>query len=133
MKRLLSTLACVALLNYCTAQYTLRIIVDEVGAKKLDDIYLAGNFNNWNPKDDKYKLKPFGVSRRGIILKDMVSGDYEFKFTRGSWDKVETSAKGDGVSNHKISIKEDVALNFNIPGWKDDFPCFLIVFCNWIH
>jgi predicted alpha/beta superfamily hydrolase len=122
MKEIFSTIVCVLLINFCTAQYTLRIVVNEVATKKPDDIYLTGSFNNWNPKDDKYKLKPFGVSRRAIILKDMAAGEYEFKFTRGSWDKVETTAKGEGVSNHKVSLKDDVGIDFNIPGWKDDFP-----------
>jgi predicted alpha/beta superfamily hydrolase len=104
------------------AQYTLRIVVNEVATKKLDDIYVAGNFNNWNMKDEKYKLKPFGTTRRAIILKEIPAGDYEFKFYRGSQDKVETTAKGEEVPSHKISLKEDASLDFNIPGWKDDYP-----------
>src|SRR4051812_6944814 len=103
-------------------QYTLRLVVNEVGAKKQDDIYVAGTFNNWNARDEKYKLKLFGLSRRAIILKDVAPGKYEFKFTRGSFDKVETSAKGEDVPNHEITVKEDVALDFNIAGWKDDYP-----------
>lgn len=93
-----------------------------MGAKKQDDIYVAGSFNNWNPHDEKYKLKPFGVSRRAIILKDFAAGKYEFKFTRGSFDKVETTAKGEDVPNHQITVNEDVKQDFNIGGWKDDYP-----------
>jgi predicted alpha/beta superfamily hydrolase len=104
------------------SQYTVRLVVNEVGAKKLDDIYVTGNFNNWNPRDEKYKLKPFGLSRRAIILKDVAPGKYEFKFTRGGFDKVETTAKGEDVPNHEINVKEDVAQDFNVPGWKDDYP-----------
>ncbi|GEO08828.1 alpha/beta hydrolase-fold protein [Segetibacter aerophilus] len=104
------------------SQYTVRLVVNEVGAKKLDDIYVTGNFNNWNPRDEKYKLKPFGLSRRAIILKDVAPGKYEFKFTRGGFDKVETTAKGEDVPNHEIIVKEDVAQDFNVPGWKDDYP-----------
>ncbi len=104
------------------AQYTLRLIVNEVAAKKLDDIYVAGSFNNWNPHDEKYKLKPYGVSRRAIILKEIAAGKYEFKFTRGSFDKVETTAKGEDVPNHEIDLAADTAPNFSIAGWKDDFP-----------
>ena len=104
------------------SQFTVRLIVNEVGAKKEDDIYLSGNFNNWNLHDDKYKLKPFGVTRRAIIIKDVAPGNYAFKFTRGSIEKVETTAKGADVPNHEIIVKEDVTENFNIPGWKDDYP-----------
>lgn len=122
MKRLILAIFCIASFVSSDAQYTLRLVVNEVGAKKLDDIYVAGNFNNWNPRDEKYKLKPFGTTRRAIILKDVAAGKYEFKFTRGSFDKVETTAKGEDISNHEITVKEDVAENFNIAGWKDDYP-----------
>lgn len=104
------------------SQYTIRLAVKEVGAKKQDAIYVAGNFNNWNPRDEKYKLKPFGVSRRAIILTNIAPGKYEFKFTRGSFEKVETTAKGIDVANHTITVKEDLQQDFDIPGWKDDYP-----------
>lgn len=108
--------------SYVNAQYTLRIVVNDVATKKLDDIYVAGTFNNWNIKDEKYKLKPFGTNRRAVILKDISAGDYEFIFTRGAKDKVETTAKGEDIPNHKLTLKEDASLDFNIPGWKDDYP-----------
>lgn len=122
MKHFLIALLCIIAFKTSYGQYTIRLVVNEVGAKKQDDIYVTGNFNNWNPRDEKYKLKPFGVSRRAIILKDVVAGKYEFKFTRGGFDKVETTAKGEDVPNHEITVKEDVAQNFDIPGWKDDYP-----------
>lgn len=122
MNHLLVALLFILAYQTGSGQYTIRLVVNEVGAKKLDDIYVTGNFNNWNPKDDKYKLKPFGLSRRAIILKDLPAGKYEFKFTRGGFDKVETTARGEDVPNHEITVKEDVAQDFNIPGWKDDYP-----------
>ncbi|MEJ7677908.1 MAG: hypothetical protein WKG06_08605 [Segetibacter sp.] len=70
----------------------------------------------------KYKLKPLGTTRRGIVLKDMPAGKYEFKFTRGSFNKVETTAKGEDVANHEITLNEDASQEFTIPGWKDDYP-----------
>ncbi|MGN6617295.1 MAG: alpha/beta hydrolase-fold protein, partial [Ilyomonas sp.] len=104
------------------AQYTLRLVVTDVATKKLDDIYVAGNFNNWNPKDANYKLKPFGGSRKAIVLKDIPAGTYQFKFTRGNWDKVETTAKGEDVENRTVEVNGDVSENITIAGWKDDFP-----------
>jgi hypothetical protein len=122
MKKLIYAVLCFLFGKYGTAQYVLRIVVNDVATKKSDDIYVAGSFNNWNIKDEKYKLRPFGTTRRALVLKDMAAGDYQFKFTRGSWDKVETTAKGEDVPNHTTSIKEDASIDFNIQGWKDDFP-----------
>jgi predicted alpha/beta superfamily hydrolase len=122
MKNFLFACLSIFIVANCTAQYTLRITVTEVATKKQDDIYVAGSFNNWNTKDAKYKLQVFGTTRRGIVIDNLPAGTVEFKFTRGSWDKVETTAKGEDVPNHAISLKDDGALDFKIPGWKDDFP-----------
>jgi predicted alpha/beta superfamily hydrolase len=104
------------------SQYTLRLIVDDVSTRKLEDIYVSGNFNNWNPHDYTYKMKPFGGVRRVYVFKDVAAGKYEFKFTRGSWEKVETTAKGEDVANHAVELNGDTSLNFTIAGWHDDYP-----------
>lgn len=104
------------------AQYTVKLVVADVATKKLDDIYVAGNFNEWKPGDAAYKLKVFGAVRKAVVINDVAAGLYEFKFTRGSWDKVETNAKGEDLQNRYIEITGDTVVNFSIAGWKDDFP-----------
>lgn len=109
-------------ISFLFAQYTLRLVVNDVAAKKQDDVYVSGNFNDWKPGDANYKMKPFGGTRRVFVLKDIAAGKYEFKFTRGSWDKVETTAKGEDVTNHEIEVSSDTSLTFSIAGWHDDYP-----------
>lgn len=122
MKKI-SLLFCVSLLTTLLhAQFTLRLVITEVATQKLDDIYVTGSFNNWEPADSKYKLKPFGPTRRAIVLKDLPAGRYEFKFTRGGYDKVETTAKGEDIANRIIELSTDESLNITIPGWKDNYP-----------
>ncbi len=104
------------------AQYSLRLIVTSVATKSLDDIYIAGSFNNWNPGDADYKLKPFGRNRKAIVLKDIAAGPYQFKFTRGNWAHVETSPKGIDIANREVQLTSDTTINITIEGWKDDFP-----------
>lgn len=104
------------------AQFTLRLIVNEIATRKQDDVYVAGSFNNWDPGDAKYKLKPFGTSRKAIVIKDLPAGKYQFKFTRGNWEKVQTTAKGEDMQNLEIEVANDVSQSYNIEGWKDDFP-----------
>lgn len=122
MKRYLLFFAFLLLTFQLGAQYTLRLVVTNVATKKLDDIYVAGNFNNWDPADGNYKLKPFGGSRKAIVLKDIPAGSYQFKFTRGSWNKVETTAKGEDIENRTVEVNADVSQDITIAGWKDDFP-----------
>ncbi|MEO7531463.1 MAG: alpha/beta hydrolase-fold protein, partial [Sediminibacterium sp.] len=104
------------------AQFTVRLVVTDVATRKTDDIYLSGNFNNWNPKDENYKLKPFGGSRKSIVLKDLAAGVYAFKFTRGGFDKVETTSDGRDINDRVITVNTDVSEEFIVSGWKDDYP-----------
>ena len=121
MKYFFSFLAFLLTIQTANAQYTLRLGVTSAATKPQDDIYVAGSFNGWNPQDPKYKLKPLGTSRRGIVLKDIPAGKYLFKFTRGI-DKWETTAKGEDIPNHEINLTDDVVQDFAVVGWKDDFP-----------
>ncbi len=105
------------------AQYSLRLVVTGVATKSHEDIFVAGNFNGWKEFDHAYKLKPFGPGRRGIVLKNLAPGKYEFKFTRGSFNYVETNAKGEDINNRTVELKEDMSIDdIKIEGWKDDFP-----------
>ncbi|MEP6683071.1 MAG: hypothetical protein ABJA35_07420, partial [Parafilimonas sp.] len=71
MKRLLAIIISVFCLTHIHAQYTVRVIVTTIGAKANDDIYIAGNFNDWNPADPDSKLKPFAGGRRIIVFDDV--------------------------------------------------------------
>lgn len=104
------------------AQFSVRLVITDAATRKNDDIYVSGNFNNWNPRDEKYKLKPFGGSRKAIVLKDMPAGTYAFKFTRGGADKIESTADGRDVPDRVLEISSDDSRDFFIPGWKDDYP-----------
>lgn len=104
------------------AQYTVKLIVNKVATKPNDAIYVSGNFNNWNPKDEQYRLKPFGGGRQGIVLKNLAPGNYAFKFTRGSFDKVECLADGRDRGDRVLMVNTDIDTSFSIEGWKDDYP-----------
>jgi predicted alpha/beta superfamily hydrolase len=115
-------LFCLVVSLQAGAQFTVRLIVTDVATKKNDDIYVSGNFNNWNPKDENFKLKPFGGSRKSIVIKDLAAGTYAFKFNRGAADKWETSADGRDIADRVLEVNEDLSKEFTIAGWKDDYP-----------
>jgi predicted alpha/beta superfamily hydrolase len=115
-------LAMLLLAGFANAQFSVRLVVTDVSTRKQDDIYVAGNFNNWNPKDENYKLKPFAGSRKAIILKDLPAGSYAFKFTRGDMSKVEATADGRDIPDRLLEVNADLSQDFTIPGWKDDYP-----------
>jgi predicted alpha/beta superfamily hydrolase len=121
MKKLV-LLFCVICVFNADAQFTVRLVITDVATRKGDDIYVSGNFNGWNPKDENYKLKPFGGSRKSIVIKDLAAGTYAFKFTRGGWDKVETTSDGRDIGDRVLDVKEDLSQEFTVTGWKDDYP-----------
>jgi metallo-beta-lactamase class B len=104
------------------AQYSVRLAVTDVATRKNDDIYVSGSFNSWNPKDENYKLKPLGGTRKGVVIRNLSGENYAFKFTRGSMDKVECAADGRDIPDHVIEVSADVSLDFAVAGWKDDYP-----------
>jgi len=107
---------------YAEAQYTLRFVITSVASKQQEDIYVAGNFNSWNPKDDKLKAKVFGGGRRAIVITDLAAGTYAFKFTRGAFEKVETTNDGRDISDRIVEVNADLSIDITIAGWKDDYP-----------
>jgi hypothetical protein len=78
-----------------------------VAQRAAEPLYVAGNFNSWNPKDENFKLKPLG-NRQQIVLKDIPAGMYAFKFTRGDWSKVETTTDGRDIADRVIEVKGDM-------------------------
>lgn len=104
------------------AQFNVKLMVTKVATRQDEPIYVSGNFNNWNPKDEQYRLKPFGGSRVGIVIKNMTPGNYAFKFTRGSFDKVECLADGRDMNDRVLQVDSDIDSSFTIAGWKDDYP-----------
>lgn len=85
-----------------------------------DSIFIAGNFNEWNPRNSKYGLSP--LNKRGIEIDlQLPAGSYEYKCTRGSWKKVEVGENGTDIDNHQFDISSDTTIEINIEAWKDDF------------
>ncbi|MBL7760727.1 MAG: alpha/beta hydrolase [Sediminibacterium sp.] len=105
-----------------SAQYTARFVVTAVATRPNEDIYVSGNFNNWNPKEEQYKLKPFGGNRKSIVIRDLPAGNYAFRFTRGSIDKMECAADGRDIADRMVEVNADVSNEYSIAGWKDDYP-----------
>jgi len=83
-------------------------------------LFLAGNFNNWNPADSAWQLHPVG---EGVyqLKKEMQKGVYQFKVTKGSWQSVECRADGKPIENRSLIITKDTAITLDIAGWQDNF------------
>ena len=87
-----------------------------------ESIYIAGNFNNWNPKDEGFRLTKESDGKFTIVFPNVATGDYEFKFTRGGWETVESTADGRQIANRSLKLLSDTTLNIDIVGWSEGKP-----------
>ena len=83
-------------------------------------IYIAGSFNSWNPQDEQYKFKRDEKGNYFFDLK-LDAGKYEYKVTRGGWDRVECKKGGAGIENRVITISVNTAFSIDIEEWADRF------------
>lgn len=104
------------------AQYKVRFVFKKLPAyhKANDTVYLAGSFNNWNPKNIRYSC--VSCSEKSGITIDLGKGMFEYKFTHGSWDEVESTNEGAPTANRMLTVESDTTIFAEIDHWADHFP-----------
>jgi len=84
-------------------------------------IYISGNFNDWEPANPLYKVyKNIDGTYRTTIYTD--KDPVEYKFTRGSWESIEGRQSGKALPNRTIyrdSKVDHTSINVEIDGWED--------------
>jgi predicted alpha/beta superfamily hydrolase len=103
------------------AQFTVQFKLGKYPLQHAQDsIFIAGNFNDWNPHNSACGLATGTENLQSLYIK-LPGGEYEFKCTRGSWKKVECQDQGYEIENHEFEIYSDTTIEINIEAWKDDF------------
>lgn len=87
---------------------------------RQDGVYIAGNFNDWKPGDAAYRFHE--SADHGELPLVLKPGDYEYKVTRGSWERGETDAAGHASGNRTIHLTKDTVIELQVAGWADHFP-----------
>jgi predicted alpha/beta superfamily hydrolase len=121
MKKMLFCIGLLLVHLFSLAQYKVSFVVNKLPAyhKPSNKIYLVGNFNNWNPHDEKLQLKIIN-GRPGITI-ELSRGMHEYKFTEGSWETVESLEEGVSTQNHTLVVESDTTINVEIQHWADHF------------
>ena len=102
------------------SQLTIQVTSVPAGTPPGDNIYLAGNFNAWNPGDEDYKLAKAVDGTYQITIRP-APGNLEFKFTRGSWQKVEGNAQGGFRPNRSLNYSGGALdIDLIIEGWEGE-------------
>ncbi len=82
-----------------------------------DPVYIAGDFNNWNPGSDEHKLTLNDNNTYSITLTG--TGKINFKFTRGSWAKVEKGANCAELANRSFTYGSSQQYTAKVVLWAD--------------
>lgn len=104
-----------------TAQQKIRIEINALPANAPTNstIFIAGSFNGWNPQNNQFQ---FQKNEKGYFLVlSLNAGSYEYKITRGGWDKVESTKEGKDIGNRTLKVDADATVELSVEGWKDLF------------
>jgi hypothetical protein len=98
----------------------ITIVIDKIPANTPvnDQIFLAPDFNGWNPED---RQLIFGRLTDGRpVLKFATHGNkMDFKITRGGWHTVEVNQYGEEIPNRTLYVGFADTVYLEIDRWKD--------------
>lgn len=80
-------------------------------------IYVAGNFQNWQPGDAQWRLKPTDDGAYMLTADFVLDQGLQFKFTQGSWLTVEKGAGGEEIANRLHVVTAEASLEFQVASW----------------
>lgn len=87
-----------------------------------EPVFLAGNVNNWQPADERFRLRAGDESGRLSLIINDLPGELQLKFTRGSWAMEEVNQAGQPVPNRIWRAATDgPTLETTVGGWRDDW------------
>ncbi len=117
--RLILFLTFIVLSHVLFAQLTLKITKVPSNTPTNLEIYIAGNFQGWNPGHPDYLLTDNGDGTFEITISPN-PGNLEYKFTRGSWGTVEGNANGGFLPNREYFYNGTQATEeLEILSWED--------------
>ena len=100
-----------------TIQAQVTFIIDSLPdyTPPEDIIYIAGDFQGWDPGDPEYALQKNASDKWFIELDAMPEGSaIQFKFTRGDWGKVEKGEFGEEIPNREFTFGNGETVNIII-------------------
>lgn len=101
---------------------TITLVLNQVPSSTPKDaqIYLSGNFNNWEPGRLSYRFKQDEGGRYYANIRGS-KGDLEFKITRGSWDQEAMNEDGSALVFYRFNFADFDTLIIEpaFKYWKD--------------
>ncbi len=80
-------------------------------------LFMASSLNNWDPKDENFELKKDKSGRYSLVI-ETPTKDFEYKFTRGSWETVEGDTEGNALQNRILTPNNQKEIDHQISSWQ---------------
>jgi len=101
------------------SQHSVQFIISLLPLSSADtDFFVAGSFNGWDPQDKNFHFEK-NANGNYFLGTKLANGMYEFKITRGNWDKVECKKGGTDIQNRSFNLTSDTTINLVIEEWAD--------------
>jgi predicted alpha/beta superfamily hydrolase len=97
-------------------QVTLRITSLPLITPENPTLFVAGNFNGWNPEDSVYMFAKNGSSYE--ITLPAFTGQAQYKITRGSWPTCEGTSNGGQIGNRTFNYSPGLLVEIQVAGWE---------------
>ena len=101
-----------------TAGVTFRVLAPAT-TPAGDSVFIAGDFQGWNPRNPAYALTRQLDGRWTISLPLPAGAPIQFKFTRGGWDRVEKGPNGEELPNRTLTPDGVSTYDFTVARWAD--------------
>lgn len=109
---------------FAFSQYRITVIIDKVPAGTPDRLFLAGNFNEWQPADENSVLEKGTDGKYTRVYEEVPAGDYEYKVTAGTNESIEVDADGKDIKNRLLTLKSDTTIHLTVARWKNAKSAF---------
>ena len=87
-----------------------------------DTVFVAGDFQGWDPRNPSYALTRQLDGRWTITLPLPAGQPIQFKFTRGGWPRVEKGPNGEEIANRQLTPDGVSTYDFTVARWADLGP-----------
>lgn len=100
------------------AQMTIVVSTTPQLTPLRDTLYVAGSFNNWNPRDENFRME-LGPNGYSVLINGVSGQSYNYKITRGSWPTVEGSTTGGFIADRSLIYQSGATETISVLGWED--------------
>jgi hypothetical protein len=104
--------------NAQVAAVKFTVIVPPFDSQNNLKVHLAGSFNGWNSHDSLYIMKPEGGNTYSLIVPLFEGESYNYKYTLGNWNTVETKMNDSDITNRQLYSKNGMVIYDTVLKWK---------------